>query len=94
MPGGSNANRDSGHGGNYGSKGSSGSSKSGSSSLEGTSRHDKGHYYGDTVRTVKQAAIRYADAKEQVNKTEVGTKEREDALKELGDAGINLGLVE
>lgn len=88
MPGGSsNPNRGSGYGGNRSSGGKGDSSK-------GSSDGGKGHYYGEMVRTVGQAAIRYADAKEQVDKTKTSTKERTDALKELEDAGRNLNLVE
>ena len=81
MTGGAQANRD-----RMGGGGKGGSSKSGGSS-------DKGHYHGETVRTVKEAAIRHGDARVQVEKTRIGTKERADALKELGDARDNLESV-
>ncbi len=68
----------------------SGRSSSGGGSSKGSNSSNQGHYHGQTVRTGRKAAVRYADARNQVDKTESGTKERGAALKELEDASKNV----
>lgn len=50
----------------------------------------KGYLYGEHARTVSQAAVKYADARDRVNRTTIGSEERKDALKELADANADI----
>lgn len=50
----------------------------------------RGYYCGEHTRTVSQAAVKYADARDWVNRTTIGSEERKDALKELADANADI----